>query len=329
MTSGQPPVSVAIPTYNGGLFLREAIESVLNQSWRDFELVVCDDASSDNTLDVVRSFHDPRLRLFTNNTRLGLAPNWNRCLELCHGQYVVVFHQDDVMLPDNLARKKDVLDRDAGVGWVYSRAQYVDGLGRPLTAEQCYAVEGEPEDRRTEGRRAFESMLLRLDNPVCCPSVMFRARCAEAAGNFDESLPFTTDLEFWMRLSLFGDVQYLAEPLIKYRWHGGNESVRFPIWRGLEESYRARKLVVQKCRERIEQPERLIRQVRRLYGNEALRRAEREYLRHNYRPARSGFLFAARRSPSLMLRKSIWPSLIGSFLPSKLINAYRRRRAKP
>ena len=92
-------VSVCIPTYNGAEFVAKAIESVLAQTFADFELLVVDDSSDDTTVDIVCSFTDPRMRICQNERRLGIPGNWNHCLSLARGEYICLFHQDDVMLP--------------------------------------------------------------------------------------------------------------------------------------------------------------------------------------------------------------------------------------
>ena len=117
--NGQPvKVSVCIPSHNGADFLPQAIESVLAQTFTDFELVVVDDSSDDASVAIARSFDDPRLRLHANPARLGLVGNWNRCVELARGEYIYLFHQDDVMEPDNLARKSSFLDEHPSAGFV-------------------------------------------------------------------------------------------------------------------------------------------------------------------------------------------------------------------
>ena len=105
-----PTVSVCIPAYNAARFIGEAIGSVLAQTCRDFELVVVDDASADDTVDVVRRFSDPRLRLLRNARNLGLAGNWNRATSEARGRYVKLLCQDDLLRPDCLADQVAVLD---------------------------------------------------------------------------------------------------------------------------------------------------------------------------------------------------------------------------
>ena len=105
MTGSHPPkVSVCIPVYNGSEYLAESIKSVLSQTYNNFHLFVCDNCSTDNTEEIVRSFHDPRLTYVRNAENIGLVGNSNRCLELANGKYVNIWHHDDVMLPENIER---------------------------------------------------------------------------------------------------------------------------------------------------------------------------------------------------------------------------------
>src|SRR5262245_38069219 len=127
-----PMVSVCIPTYNGSAFVAEAIRSVLDQSLSDLELIVVDDASTDTTVEVAGSFADQRLRLVTSRVNRGLVGNWNRCVELAGGRYLCIFHQDDVMLPDNLAAKAKLLEANPRVGFVHSNVLQVGPRGELL-----------------------------------------------------------------------------------------------------------------------------------------------------------------------------------------------------
>src|SRR5690606_28991368 len=121
--------TVAIPTYNGQAYLESAIRSVLDQQGVPFTVVVCDDGSTDQTVDIARSFNDPRLRVMANDSRLGLTANWNRCVEQAHSEYLCLFHQDDVMQPGNLLRKVRMLDEEPAAGMVYSAVDVVDAQG--------------------------------------------------------------------------------------------------------------------------------------------------------------------------------------------------------
>src|SRR6185436_1837830 len=96
LSSGQfPVVSVGVPTYRGAAFVGQAIESVLNQTFRDFELIIVDDASLDETASIIGRYHDPRIRFFRNPHNLGPEGNWNRCLDEATGRYFKLLPQDD------------------------------------------------------------------------------------------------------------------------------------------------------------------------------------------------------------------------------------------
>jgi len=117
-----------MPTWNGEPFVADALQSVLAQGYGDFELLVLDDASTDGTLDVVSGLRDARIRIHRNRRRLGLAANWNRCLELAGGEYVKLFFQDDLLAPDGLERL--VVSLAAGEGARVRLLRYFGGLLR-------------------------------------------------------------------------------------------------------------------------------------------------------------------------------------------------------
>src|SRR5947209_2316751 len=116
-----PTVSVGIPTFNRPELLRQCILSVLAQTFLDFEVIVCDNSATPQTGDVVASIKDDRIRYYRNNTNLGYVGNFNRCLSLSRGSYVTVFHDDDLMLPENLRLKVRALEAHREVGFVHSR----------------------------------------------------------------------------------------------------------------------------------------------------------------------------------------------------------------
>ena len=244
-----PRLSVCIPFYNGNKYLAETIQSVLHQSYRDFELLVVNDCSEQDPAPALARFKDARMKLHRNKVRLGLAGNWNRCVELARGEMICVFHQDDVMRPDNLRRKVEMLDRHVGAGLVYSDARVVE-------ADLSVRHDGwfTPTDPAVEGLipgREFFAKLIAGNNLVCCPSVMIRRKCFDQLGQFDPQLPYTTDWEMWLRVALHFDVAYLPEPLLDYRVHETNETHRFKGPKEMEEIYRAKKLAMAHAEKRL------------------------------------------------------------------------------
>ncbi|MBM4255892.1 MAG: glycosyltransferase, partial [Deltaproteobacteria bacterium] len=233
--SGDSPtvkVSVCIPTYNGSAFLAEAVQSVLAQSFADFELLIVDDGSTDATLDIARSFADPRIVIHRNEKQLGIPGNWNRCLTLAKGEYVCIFHQDDVMLPKNLERKVDVLKADPDIGFIHSAVEFlVEGT---MLQPPGSWIEPTVDDFVMDGRRYFRKLLLQ-GNLICAPSVVARRQCLAEVGMFDEELGYAPDYEMWLKLCVKGKVAFLNQPLLQYRWHEKNASHQYRFSRGIEE----------------------------------------------------------------------------------------------
>jgi glycosyltransferase involved in cell wall biosynthesis len=134
LPDGPPKVSIGLPVYNGERYLREAIDSILSQTFRDFELILCDNASTDATGAVCREYarRDTRVRSRRNESNLGAARNFNLCVDLATGEYFKWAAHDDMLAPEYLARCVEALDRDSSVVVSHSHARVIDENGRPL-----------------------------------------------------------------------------------------------------------------------------------------------------------------------------------------------------
>jgi glycosyltransferase involved in cell wall biosynthesis len=285
-----PKVSICIPVYDGAKFLAEAIHSTLNQTLTDFELIVVDDCSTDGSDEIVRSLTDERLTSVRNAERLGLVGNWNKCLGLARGEYLYVFHQDDVMLPGNVQAKVKLLDANSSVGFVFSRTEFINDQGRPLeTTFQSAAISNGVHD----GRQFFDRYFLQ-PNVICCPSVMVRKSCYEKLGGFDSRLAYACDHEMWMRICLFYDVAYIDEALLQYREHDGNESRSFyDHLSNLKENFLSRMFLLDKFAQEIPRAKELRRQIERDYSGQALSLANHHYSHGRYSTASALLKFAA------------------------------------
>ena len=220
-----PAVSVCIPCYRGAAHLAAAIESVLAQTWSDFELIVVDDNSPDNTVELMQQFTDPRIRFLVNPANLGPDGNWNRCLELARGRYFKLLPQDDLLAPTCLAEQVEVLERDSSekIALVFCARTILDARDRSIMTR------GYPQ-RQSGAVKATDLIrqcVRRGTNVIGEPGgVMFRRKLATAAGKFDASIGYVLDLDYWVRLLLHGDGYYLAKPLASFRVSGGSWSVR-------------------------------------------------------------------------------------------------------
>ena len=148
------------------------MRSVLEQGCNDFELVAVDDGSSDRTLEILQTFTDPRLRIYQNPRQRGIPGNWNVAVELARGEYVCVFHQDDVMLADNLARKMALFDTDPSLSLVHSRAEAVVEPGAPKRVAEWR--EKAETDFVEDGEAYFRKLLLH-GVCICAPTVIVPA----------------------------------------------------------------------------------------------------------------------------------------------------------
>jgi glycosyltransferase involved in cell wall biosynthesis len=218
-----PKISVLIPTYNYGRFLAEAIESVLAQDFQDFELLIVDDGSADNTAEVARPFcsRDARVQFAVNAVNLGMANNWNHCLHQARGEYIKFLFGDDKlfhrqalskMLALLLAHPSAVLAASARA-ILDEKSKAVD-VYRDL-AEGCH-----------DGRKIITAYLMENGkNLVGEPSaVLFRK--ADARRGFDPKYGQITDVEMWLNMLEKGNLAYTREPLCAFRCHPSQQTER-------------------------------------------------------------------------------------------------------
>lgn len=216
MMPNPPCVSVLLTVYNGLPYLRQAIESVLQQTFQDFELVIVDDASTDGSVDCVRSYQDPRIRLVINERNLGQARSLNKGLALARGRYVARLDQDDVCLPERLGRQVTFLDERPHVAvagtWLYR----INEAGRKN------GVLG----LRVNDRGTCLGILLSQATPVGHPTAMFRREIIESLGGYDETFAPCEDYELWCRVALtHHHIAVIPQPLLMFRVHERQQSI--------------------------------------------------------------------------------------------------------
>jgi glycosyltransferase involved in cell wall biosynthesis len=205
-----PRVTVLLAVKDGLPWLREAIESVLSQTFGDFELLLVDDGSTDGTADVAEAYGDQRIRVLRNERNLGQVPSLNRGLREARGEYVARLDADDVCLPDRLQRQLAVLDADPSVALVGTWMDVVDERGR-LWARLRGHVRDYPE---------FLFAILADRYPWGHPSLMFRRDSVLELGGYDETLAPSEDKDLYRRLALARHgARGLEEPLVRYRRH--------------------------------------------------------------------------------------------------------------
>jgi glycosyltransferase involved in cell wall biosynthesis len=210
-----PAFSVCIPTYNAAAYLREAIESVLAQTFADFELLICDDASTDATAQLVEEFRDERVRYLPYSQNLGQSGNFNRCIEQAQGDLWTLLSADDRLLPDFLERANDALGRHPEAEFFVSAYRRIDADGDYLGDNQPW-----PSPRVVEAG-GFLHELLQGSCFITLGLVVRRATLAQV-GYFRTDVRWGHDWDWVLRLAAESGGAYSPEPLAEYREHGAS-----------------------------------------------------------------------------------------------------------
>ena len=191
-----PVVSVLLPVYNGADFVEEAISSVLSQSFEDFELIIRDDRSTDQSRDIIQKFTDKRIVVVENDANLGLFGNINACLALASGKFVHLFSQDDIMHVDCLKSQLDSLRKYKEAGMVYCGVRAIDENGKVLGDSS--------QDKTPEfiGRELYVSLSAHCGSlSASISTVMIRREVFDEVGIFNSNMKVAGDYELWNRIS--------------------------------------------------------------------------------------------------------------------------------
>lgn len=205
--STTPKISVCMAMYNAAPYLRECVDSILAQTFTDFELLIVDDGSTDGSVDIVRSYADPRIRLICRPH--DFIASLNTLLDEARGQYIARMDADDVMLPDRLQAQYDYLTGHPEVAAVCSQADRIDQTGAVIGRI------GHGDDiMRITPRMMCET------NHICNPSTMMRRDIVSEAGlRYEREYEFAEDYRFWSRVvSECGPVDCLPKQLLNYRF---------------------------------------------------------------------------------------------------------------
>ncbi len=209
-------VTVLMPVYNGAQFLKDAIESVLNQSFSDFEFLIINDGSTDNSREIIESFTDQRIRLI-NQENLGLAATLNKGVALAKSDLIARIDSDDNCRPDRLSKQYSLFAKKPDLVLVGSNIRYIDengnDKGKSISPSSHQAI----------------TKLLTRGNYIYHPTVMFKKDAVLAAGGYDERIGcYFEDYALWLKLSTIGKFEILPQCLVDYRVHANSISDNTP-----------------------------------------------------------------------------------------------------
>jgi len=209
MNNNTPSVSVVISTYNRAHLVERAIRSVLNQTYRDFELIVVDDASSDNTREVVDNFHNERIRYMRHDDNKGAPEARNTGIKNAGGRYIAFLDDDDEWLPNKLEKQVAKMEEVPGeVGLIYSGWEIRESEGEIIHGRYYPQFKGDVSEKLLMGP---------LVGSVS--KVLVKKECFDKVGLFDESLKSCQDWDMWKRISDYYEFDFVTDPLTRIYLH--------------------------------------------------------------------------------------------------------------
>jgi len=220
-----PFVTIAIPTYNRASLVRECVRSALAQSYQAFEVLVSDNASTDETQEVLKEFHDRRLRVIKQESNIGLNPNWNACLEEARGEYIVFVSDDDIISPW-------LLDRCVALARREPQIPVVVALSDVHFVAELRTWHAPPNQKLGTGIWDGADILQeyleeRISAPMC--TIVIKTESLRARGGFPVDFPFAGDTIAWASLLLGAKAGFVNEPCGMVRVHGTNETSRLAL----------------------------------------------------------------------------------------------------
>lgn len=199
-----PKISVIMSVYNGEKYLREAIDSILNQTFPDFEFLIVNDASTDSSLKIIQSYDDKRIRLIENDKNIGLTKSLNKAIKQSQGEYIARQDADDISLLNRFEEQLRYLEQHPEVALLGTSVYQIDERGRTLGR---IIVPAKP------GRSLFK------ENQFNHGSTIFKREAVDRLGGYNELLRYSQDYELWLRMAKYYEVSNLTQALYKLRFH--------------------------------------------------------------------------------------------------------------
>ena len=233
-----PVVSICIPVYNGQAYLSKAIESVFSQTFQNFEVITVDDASDDESLNLLKQYadQDPRIKVFSNADRLGLVGNWNECIKRASGEWIKFVFQDDLLKPDALEKLIEALRaKGEDYGAVFCEREIISGVTSENEIDESESLAYKMANRAylwdyfpqkfVFGKDDMVNIVLnwpgrnKFGEPT---SFLFHRSVCDKVGIFDSAFDHICDLEYWLRIGSSFKIVFVPQSLVSFRVHGGS-----------------------------------------------------------------------------------------------------------
>jgi len=207
-----PKVTVLMSVYNGERYLKEAVDSILRQTFEDFEFLIINDGCSYKATEIINSYNDSRMRIINNQKNIGLSKSLNKGLAIARGNYIARMDADDISLPGRLAKQVNFLETHQDVDVLGSAVQIIGDDEKPSIICQFPTVHG------------YIKWCLYFYNPIPHPTVMMRRQALERAGGYSSSMIYAQDYDLWRRMSGVARFANLPDVLLYLRKHESNIS---------------------------------------------------------------------------------------------------------
>jgi glycosyltransferase involved in cell wall biosynthesis len=235
MRYNQPLVSICLPTYNAVKTVMSTLQSILNQTYHNLEILVVDNASTDNTSSLLGQVNDPRLVIHKNERNIGAEANFSRCIELASGEYIAIFHADDLYLPNMVEKQVRAFQDDPAAGAVFTMASLINDRDEIIGESKLPA---ELRDKRVHHFPQIFFSILESGNFLVTPSCMVRGKLYKELAPFDgDRFGTSADLDMWLRILEKGPIAVLDEKLISYRVSTTHGSYQWPFVRTEEADF--------------------------------------------------------------------------------------------
>jgi glycosyltransferase involved in cell wall biosynthesis len=224
----RPEISICIPVFNCESYIGEAINSVLEQTFNDYELIIINNASTDNTLKIINKFTDKRIRVISNSENIGFKGNWNLALSETKGKYIKILPADDYLMKDCLEKQVNILNSYENV--------VIVGCGRIIVNEHSKTImKREAKNGLVDSGRAKINVVRSGGNPIGEPgAVLFRRDVIDSGELFSDKFLYLIDIDFWLKVLKYGDLYMLGECLAAFRVSKGSTSVNLIGQQGRE-----------------------------------------------------------------------------------------------
>lgn len=232
----QPLVSIGIPVLNGEQFLPETLDSLLKQTYTHIEIIICDNASTDNTANVLAAYakKDSRISVITKVETVPYAENANTVVQAAKGDFIALFHADDVYEPSIIGEQVAYLQQHPNVGGVFTQGDFIDELSQPLNSAKFSVTTINPDHDVVITLDQYVEALCTKGNPLICPTCMFRQGIYQTVGLYQAAAHMVEDVDMYLRVLQAHSLAVLAKPLIHYRIHQSQGSYAYRTYQRRE-----------------------------------------------------------------------------------------------